>query len=51
MQKKKTENIVKISPEEMDRRLNECYDSLHQRSLELCMEHDSQMVCTEMVFA
>ena len=49
MQKKKTENIVRISAEEMERRLTECYDSLHQRSLELCMEHDSQMVASTML--
>ena len=49
MQKKKIENIVIISPEEMDRRLDDCYDALYQRSLELCMKHDTQIVASTML--
>jgi hypothetical protein len=49
MQKKKIESIVIISPEEMDRRLDDCYDALHQRSLELCMKHDTQIVASTML--
>jgi hypothetical protein len=34
---------------DVDRRLNECYESLYQRALELCVEHDSQIVASTMM--
>ena len=33
----------------MDRRLEECYDSLYERALALCVEHDSQIVASTML--
>ena len=33
----------------MDRRLEECYDSLYERALALCVEHDSQIVAATML--
>jgi hypothetical protein len=39
----------KISPAELDKRLEECYDSLYERALALCMEHDTQIVASTML--
>lgn len=38
-----------MTAEQLDERLNQCYDSLYQRALELCMEHDSQIVASTML--
>jgi len=46
---KTKEDIIKISQAEMDRRLEECYDSLYERALALCVEHDSQIVAATML--
>ncbi len=46
---KTKEDIIKISQAEMDRRLEECYDSLYERALALCVEHDSQIVASTML--
>jgi len=45
----KDKDLKPLAPEELDERLNQCYDSLYQRALELCMEHDSQMVASTML--
>ena len=39
----------KISRAELDKRLEECYDSLYERALALCMEHDTQIVASTML--
>jgi hypothetical protein len=36
----------KISRAELDKRLEECYDSLYERALALCVEHDTQIVAS-----
>ena len=38
-----------MSSEELDQRLNQCYESLYQKALELCVEHDSQIVASTML--
>jgi len=38
-----------ITPAELDDRLEACHDSLYERALELCMEHDSQIVAITML--
>ena len=45
----KDKDLIPLSPAELDARLNQCYDALYQRSLELCMEHDSQIVASTML--
>jgi hypothetical protein len=39
----------KISRAELDKRLEECYDSLYERALALCVEHDTQIVASTML--
>jgi hypothetical protein len=42
----------KISRAELDKRLEECYDSLYERALALCsttLEHDTQIVASTML--
>ena len=39
----------KISRAELDKRLEECYDSLYERALALCMDHDTQIVASTML--
>jgi hypothetical protein len=45
----KTSNDKRLPLSDVDRRLNECYESLYQRALELCVEHDSQIVASTML--
>ena len=45
----KRSNDKPFTPEEVDQRLNQCYDALYQRALELCVEHDSQIVASTML--
>ena len=45
----KDKDLKPLSPEELDEKLNQCYDSLYQRALELCMKHDSQIVASTML--
>jgi hypothetical protein len=47
--KSKNKELEPLSRAELDQRLNQCYDSLYERSLELCMEHDSQIVASTMM--
>jgi hypothetical protein len=49
MKKSNDRDLKKISDQELDQRLNDCYESLYQRALELCMEHDSQIVASTML--
>ena len=49
MKKSKNKQLEPLSQTELDQRLNQCYDSLYQRALELCMEHDSQIVASTML--
>jgi hypothetical protein len=42
-------DLIPLSPAELDARLNQCYDALYQRALELCVEHDSQIVASTML--
>lgn len=49
MKKSNDKEPKPLSQEELDQRLNQCYDSLYQRALELCMEHDSQIVASTML--
>ena len=39
----------KISRAELDKRLEEGYDSLYERALALCVEHDTQIVASTML--
>lgn len=45
----KDKDLIPLTAEQLDERLNQCYDSLYQRALELCMEHDSQIVASTML--
>ena len=46
---KKTKSKGRITRQELDARLEACHDSLYERALELCMEHDSQIVASTML--
>ena len=49
MKKSKNKDPEPLSQEELGQRLNQCYDALYQRALELCVEHDSQIVASTML--
>ena len=46
---KKTKSKGRITRQELDARLESCHESLYERALELCMEHDSQIVASTML--
>ena len=39
----------RISREELDDRLEDCYDALYDRAIELCRTHDTQIVASTMM--
>ena len=45
----KDKDIIPLTEAQLNERLEQCYDALYQRSLELCMEHDSQIVASTMM--
>jgi hypothetical protein len=45
----KDKDLIPLTEAQLNERLEQCYDSLYQRSLELCMEHDSQIVASTMM--
>jgi len=47
--KKRSRSKGTITRAELDARLESCHDSLYERALELCMEHDSQIVASTML--
>ena len=42
-------DLIPLTEAQLNERLEQCYDALYQRSLELCMEHDSQIVASTML--
>ena len=45
----KDKDLIPLTEAQLNERLEQCYDALYQRSLELCMEHDSQIVASTMM--
>ena len=45
----KDKDLIPLTEAQLNERLEQCHDSLYERALELCMEHDSQIVASTML--